>query len=347
MEKNIRIQAISETLENTIQSYSKIAVLVDENTKLNCYPLIKPHLISHIVIEIRSGEEHKNITTCNQIWQALTDNAFDRKSLLINLGGGVIGDMGGFCAATYKRGIDFIQVPTTLLSQVDASIGGKLGIDFGYFKNHIGVFQEPIKVLIDAIFLQSLPHRELRSGFAEVIKHCLIADKLAWNSLITKDLENQEWQEIITHSTAIKASIVAADPKEKGLRKILNFGHTVGHAIESFFLNHAEGRLLHGEAIAIGMICEAWLALQKGFISEAALTEIRDYIIKIYAHFSIREEDFEAITLNAFQDKKNENGVILCSLLQEIGEANYDIAISASEIEDSLRYYNSLFGHKT
>ncbi|TAH17293.1 MAG: 3-dehydroquinate synthase [Cytophagales bacterium] len=341
MEKNILIQPISTTLENATKSHSKIAVLVDENTKLHCYPKIKSCLQSHQVIEINSGEENKNITTCNQIWQALTDGAFDRKSLLINLGGGVIGDMGGFCAATYKRGIDFIQIPTTLLSQVDASIGGKLGIDFGRFKNHIGVFQEPIKVLIDATFLQSLPYRELRSGFAEVIKHCLIADKIAWEQLITRNLESQDWQHIIKHSTAIKSQIVAADPKEKGLRKILNFGHTVGHAVESFFLNRLEGRLLHGEAIAIGMICEAWLAVQKGFISPMALAEIESYIGKIYDHVSIREEDLKAISENAFQDKKNESGIILCSLLQEIGKANFDVAISAKEIKDSLKYYNS------
>lgn len=343
MEKNILIQPISTTLEDAAKQYSKIAVLVDENTKLHCYPKIKSYLRSHLIIEISSGEENKNITTCNQIWQALTDSAFDRKSLLINLGGGVIGDMGGFCAATYKRGIDFIQVPTTLLSQVDASIGGKLGIDFGHFKNHIGVFQEPVRVLIDATFLQSLPYRELRSGFAEVIKHCLIADKVAWKQLITKNLVQQDWQHIIKHSTEIKAQIVAADPKEKGLRKVLNFGHTVGHAVESFFLNHGEGRLLHGEAIAIGMICEAWLAVQKGFISHMELTEIENYISAIYDRVSIREEDLEAITENAFQDKKNESGVILCSLLQEIGKANFDVAISAKEIKDSLKYYIDIY----
>lgn len=341
MKSNILIQPISETLENAIQSYSKIAVLVDENTKAHCYPHIKPLLNSHLLIEIPSGEENKNIDTCNKIWQELTDNEFDRKSLLLNLGGGVIGDMGGFCAATYKRGIDFIQIPTTLLSQVDASVGGKLGIDFGIFKNHIGVFQEPIKVLIDATFLQTLSYRELRSGFGEVIKHCLIADKLAWKDLINKELEGQNWQEIIRHSVAIKAQIVEADPKEKALRKILNFGHTVGHAVESFFLTHTEGRLLHGEAIAIGMICETWLAAQRGFVSEAELSEIRDYIVKIYGRVSIKETDFELIVKNTSQDKKNESGVILCSLLKEIGLANFDIATSKNEIKESLRYYTN------
>ncbi len=341
MKANILIQPISETLKSAIQSYSKIAVLVDENTKQHCYPHIKALLTKHVLIEIPSGEENKNIDTCNKIWQELTDNEFDRKSLLLNLGGGVIGDMGGFCAATYKRGIDFIQLPTTLLSQVDASVGGKLGIDFGIFKNHIGVFQEPTKMLIDATFLQSLPYRELRSGFAEVIKHCLIADKLAWKNLITKELEEQNWEEIIKHSVAIKAKIVEADPKEKGLRKILNFGHTVGHAVESFFLMHPEGRLLHGEAIAIGMICETWLAAQRGFVSKAELEEIRDSIVKIYGRVGIKETDFELIVKNTSQDKKNESGIILCSLLQEIGLANFDIAASKDEIKESLRYYTN------
>jgi 3-dehydroquinate synthase len=335
------MQPIAGVLPEAIQSYAQIAVLVDENTKIHCYPLLKPHLNPHLLIEIWSGEENKNLQTCIQIWQQLTDNEFDRKSLLINLGGGVIGDMGGFCAATYKRGIDFIQIPTTLLAQVDASVGGKLGIDFGIFKNHIGVFQEPQKVLVDATFLQTLSYRELRSGFAEVIKHCLIADQEAWKMLITKDLEHQNWQEIIAHSLAIKNKVVEIDPRETGVRKILNFGHTVGHAVESFFL-YTKGKLLHGEAIAVGMICEAWLASEKGFIEKTELLEIQGYILSIYDKIDINEADFEAIIHNTFQDKKNEKGIVLCSLLAQIGKANYDILVSPTEIKASLMYYHRI-----
>jgi 3-dehydroquinate synthase len=339
--QNVLIQSIIETLPKFSQNYSNIAVLVDENTKNHCYPILQTLLPPHRLIEIQSGEEQKHLQTCTKIWQLLTDAEFDRKSLLINLGGGVIGDMGGFCAATYKRGIDFVQVPTTLLSQVDASVGGKLGIDFGAFKNHIGVFQEPAKVLIDTIFLKTLPQRELRSGFAEVIKHCLIADQYAWEKLIKKDLADQDWQEIVSHSVGIKYQIVMQDPKEKGLRKILNFGHTVGHAVEGFYLTCSqEEKFLHGEAIAIGMIAEAWLARQKGFISEEDLVQISRYIVHIFGKTHIKESYFDAIVKNAFQDKKNEKGIILASLLEKIGKANYDIPISPQEMSASLKFYN-------
>ena len=343
MHKDVLIQPLATTFPSLVRQYSKVAVLVDENTKKYCYPLLQPFLATHSLIEITSGEENKHIQTCMQIWQALTNQQFDRKSLLVNLGGGVIGDMGGFCAATYKRGIDFIQIPTTLLSQVDASVGGKLGIDFGSFKNHIGVFQEPKNVLIDATFLKTLPYRELRSGFAEVVKHCLIADKKAWEKLIKNNLEQQDWEEIIAHSVHIKNEVVEADPKEKGLRKILNFGHTVGHAVESFFLEQdVQNRLLHGEAIVIGMICEAWLAMQKGFIKEKELQTIEEYLLEIYKKVEIPTDSFDTIVENTFQDKKNEKGLILCSLLEEIGKANYDISISTEEIKASLAYYHSL-----
>jgi 3-dehydroquinate synthase len=341
--QNILIQPIKDSLPTTIQSYTQIAVLVDENTKVHCYPLLKDLLPTHQLIEIQSGEEQKNLETCTHIWKKLTEAEFDRKTLLINLGGGVIGDMGGFCAATYKRGIDFIQVPTTLLSQVDASVGGKLGIDFGAFKNHIGVFQEPIKVLVDTTFLRTLPFRELRSGFAEVIKHCLIADKQAWKKLITKDIQKQDWDSIVPHSIAIKYQVVSQDPKEKGLRKILNFGHTIGHAIEGFYLsNPLKSKLLHGEAIAIGMIAEAWLAVKKGFIQSTELAEIQHYILKIFGKSPIEISHFEPIAKNAFQDKKNENGVIMASLLAEIGKANYDIPITAEDIKESLAFYHEI-----
>ncbi|SFE56943.1 3-dehydroquinate synthase [Thermoflexibacter ruber] len=341
--QNILIQPIKDSLPELIQSYAQIAVLVDENTKTHCYPLLKDLLPKHQLIEIQSGEEQKNLNTCTQIWQKLTDAEFDRKALLINLGGGVIGDMGGFCAATYKRGIDFIQIPTTLLSQVDASVGGKLGIDFGAFKNHIGVFQEPAKVLIDTVFLQTLSFRELRSGFAEVIKHCLIADKQAWKDLISKDIHSQNWDKTVPHSISIKEKVVRQDPKEKGLRKILNFGHTIGHAVEGFYLtNPLTDKLLHGEAIAIGMIAEAWLAVKKGFIQSTELAEIQNYIIKTFGKIKIEVCHFEAIIKNAFQDKKNEKGIIMASLLAEIGKANYDIPITIDDIKEGLEFYNEI-----
>ena len=212
--------------------YSQILVLVDENTKTACLPILTKVLSSLplSVIEIQAGESHKNLDSCQLIWTAMLANNADRKSLLINLGGGVIGDMGGFCAATFKRGMDFIQVPTTLLAQVDASVGAKLGIDFMRIKNGIGLFQPPKLVCIYPHFLNTLDKRELYSGFAEVIKHALIADIKYWERLLKiKKLEaNQfDWASIIQHSVELKKSVVEADPLEKGLRKILHFGHTV------------------------------------------------------------------------------------------------------------------------
>ena len=204
---------------------SQIMVFVDTHTQAYCYPLLREYLPSHELFSIPPGEIHKNLTTCTGMWDVLTQKGFDRKGLVINLGGGVLGDMGGFVAATFKRGIPFIQVPTTLLSQVDASVGGKLGVDFHSFKNHIGIFQNPEAVLIHPGFLTTLPQEELRSGFAEVIKHHLIADKDAWKQLIVnKELNSLDFTSLIRHSVAIKSSIVEQDYKESGARKALNFG---------------------------------------------------------------------------------------------------------------------------
>ena len=190
---SVQISPISETLPAFLNAnpYTKIQVIVDENTFKYCYPTIKPFLGKHNLVKIKSGESEKNLDTCQKIWQAMTDHELDRHSLVIDLGGGVIGDMGGFCASTYKRGVDFIQIPTTLLSQVDASVGGKLGIDFQGFKNHIGVFHIPNTVLIDADFLKTLSYSELRSGFAEIIKHCLIMDGKKWEESVEKTLKNK------------------------------------------------------------------------------------------------------------------------------------------------------------
>lgn len=342
--ENVQINPLERAFFEQL-NYSKIAVLVDENTQQYCYPILKNLLPQpHVLIQIQSGEKHKNLETCTHIWQQMTDNQFDRKSLLLNLGGGVIGDMGGFCASTYKRGIDFIQIPTTLLSQVDASVGGKLGIDFQGFKNHIGVFRNPKKVLIDTQFLKTLPERELRSGFAEVIKHCLIADKDYWTKITAHDLHGQNWAEITQHSVQVKSNVVTQDPTEKGLRKILNFGHTIGHAIETSYMESDEvERLLHGEAIAIGMICEAFISVKKGFITQEIAEEIQHYILKTYGQVAVREDFMETIIQNTLQDKKNEGSTINASLLKNIGDCGFDIPIDAQEIQESIYYYNSLF----
>lgn len=313
-----------------------IAILVDENTKASC--LSSSSNEKYKIVEISSGEENKNLATCEQVWSFLTDNQFTRKSLLVNLGGGVIGDLGGFVASTFKRGIRFVNMPTTLLSQVDASLGGKLGVDFGPLKNHIGLFKDPDHVIVNSDFLSTLDERELKSGFAEVIKHTLIADTEQWQNLREKDFENQIWDEIIPRSIATKHQVVSADPLENGLRKILNFGHTLGHAVESHFLPTSQ-KLLHGEAIAVGMILESHLSLQMGWLSTSEFEEIKDYIDSIFS-LGAPLPSLEELMKYLLQDKKNDASGINFSLLDGIGKCKYDILVSSEMIVKSLQAYN-------
>jgi len=338
---SVIISPISESLKTflTTHDYSKIIVLTDTNTKRLCYPIIKDSLLKHTVITVKHGEENKNLQTCEIIWSAMTEAQLDRYALMINLGGGVIGDMGGFCAATYKRGIDFIQIPTTLLSQVDASVGGKLGIDFQGFKNHLGVFTLPNAVLIDPIFLKTLSEREKRSGFAEILKHCLIQDVNKWNEIRGKDLSEQNLPDLIAHSVEIKKKVVEQDPTEKGLRKILNFGHTLGHAIETFFLPEGKKRLFHGEAIATGMVCESHIAYKRGLIDERTLEQIEEFIFSIYGKVDIAEADFDAIIGLTLQDKKNKGKEVRFSLINAAGSCLYDIVVKKNEMKKALEYY--------
>jgi 3-dehydroquinate synthase len=339
--KHIIIQSGPAHLQQgflTSQKYTQVAVLMDEHTQSDCYPLLATALPIHQTIIVPAGEEFKNLDTCTKVWQKLTDLAFDRHSLLIILGGGVLGDLGGFCASTYKRGIDFILIPTTLLSQVDASVGGKLGIDFQHYKNHIGVFQEPVYTLIVSDFLKTLPERELRSGFAEVIKHCLISDKEMWQKVSAKAMEKQSWDELIRHSVSFKYSVIAKDPKERGLRKILNFGHTIGHAVESYLLASVD-RIFHGEAIAVGMVTESFIAYEKGLIAQSELDQITAYVLKVFGKVSLPAHDQLMPVIG--QDKKNKGGSILMALPKGIGSAIWDIETSEGEIKGSLDYYRS------
>ncbi|QNF34074.1 3-dehydroquinate synthase [Adhaeribacter swui] len=345
MSENIHIgldapEQIQEFLKN--RAFDKVAVLVDENTQANCYNLLRPYLPEHTLITIKSGEENKTLATCEQVWQKLTDMQASRWSVLVNVGGGVIGDLGGFCAGVFKRGIYFVQVPTTLLSQVDASVGGKTGVDFNGLKNHLGVFQEPLKVFIYPEFLKTLSSREVKSGYAEIIKHWLIADAASFEEQRYIGLMTENWTKLITDSVAVKARVVAADPKENGLRKILNFGHTIGHALETYLLNQPGRRLLHGEAIAVGMLCESYLSVQKGLLSQADLSKIETFLFSVYEKVTVEPNEYAAIARLALQDKKNTGSTINCTLLAQIGEAVYDQPITLAEIELALKYYHSL-----
>ncbi|SDK24698.1 3-dehydroquinate synthase [Catalinimonas alkaloidigena] len=323
------------------RSYSKIAVLTDTNTQRDCYPLLAEVLPPHVTYTVPAGEQHKHLATCQQIWHFLTEQQFDRHGVVLNLGGGVMGDMGGFCAATYKRGVDFVQLPTTLLAQVDASVGGKLGVDFEGYKNHVGVFAQPAAVLIGTDFLRTLPTRELRSGFAEVIKHCLIADAQQWEALRQVPFAQQDWLALVEHSVAIKSGITERDPKEKGERKLLNFGHTVGHAVESWLLAHPDRAILHGEAIAVGMICEGYLSVQQSGLSEADFRTMQTWLLDLYGKVTLSADDIAGIVPLARQDKKNRDGIIRSVLLEAPGRARYDQSIAETAMVEALAYYQT------
>lgn len=309
-------------------SYNQLAILVDENTKRDCLPVfLKETNIDSILIEIPSGEEYKNLESCQLIWNALSSHQFDRNSLLISLGGGVIGDMGGFAASTYKRGIDFIQIPTSLLAMADASVGGKLGINFAYLKNQIGLFNNPRAVLINPIFLNSLPKNQLLSGFAEVVKHALIIDKHYWKEIKNTPLEKMNWESIIHQSVMIKNNIVMQDKLEKGERKKLNFGHTFGHAIESFYLEQ-RNPILHGEAISLGMILECNLSK----INNKEKEEISSFISNT---FSIpKRPPLRALLEWIKNDKKNRNEKINITLLKCIGSSLINQEFTVDELLD-------------
>ena len=306
-------------------NYSKIFILVDENTSQYCLPHLLNNLATEIeieIIELEVGEIHKNIATCTEVWGALSELGGDRKSILINLGGGVISDLGGFVACTFKRGIDFINIPTTLLSMVDASIGGKNGVDLGNLKNQIGIIREPKAVIVDTQFLNTLPQNEMRSGLAEMLKHGLIFDKKYWDKFKNiKDLITEDLNELIHQSIEIKNTIVCEDLTENGIRKSLNFGHTLGHAIESYFLeNDNKTSLLHGEAIAVGMILESFITREKELLTKEEYQEIKYIINDIFERVEFSQIDIEKIIELLIFDKKNEFGKVQFALLDGIGK---------------------------
>ena len=318
-------------------TYDRIMVLCDENTRKHCVPLLT-NLIPHFqIIEIASGETHKNWETCMQIWEALVSNHFTRNSLLINVGGGVITDMGGFAASVYKRGIKCIQIPTSLLAMVDASIGAKTGIDFQNIKNTLGTFYEAELTIIDPIFLQTLDKRQIISGFAEMLKHGLIADKAYFHQLLDYSFENTiDWPLLIQQSLHIKSSIVAQDPTEKGLRKTLNFGHTIGHAIESYYLEK-ENALLHGEAILYGMIAALFLSSKKFNYTSAFISALENFTEKHLSTAKIKI-DITQVMKYIQQDKKNKGDQFLFVLLDAENQILYDIPCSQNEIIEALNY---------
>lgn len=336
--------ALDKFQEFTNANYDtcKKFILVDENTHNYCLPKIDLSvdcLKNTEIIEIESGEQNKTLEIASSLWQTLSERKADRDSLIINLGGGVLCDIGGFVASTFKRGIDFINIPTTLLAQVDASVGGKTGIDFENIKNQIGVFANPSAVFIFPYFLDTLEKPHILSGFAEVIKHALIYDLPYWNKIKKTNLSKQtDFYSLIYKSIEIKNEIVLRDPFEKNLRKCLNFGHTIGHAVESFFLE-TNRPILHGEAVAIGIVCETYLSLKKLQLTLDELNDIVSLINVIYPYQLIERDDYHRLIEFMKHDKKNKKSQISFTLLDKIGSAQIDQSCSVDEIIDALDFY--------
>lgn len=322
--------------------FSKTFILTDTNTAAHCLPkLIEqyPEAAGWAHLCIPEGEKHKNIHTCLSVWEQLSKNGADRMSLLVNLGGGVVTDLGGFVACTYQRGIPFINIPTTLLAMVDASVGGKTGVDLGSLKNQIGVIRDPHLVLVWPEYLSTLDSRQVRSGFAEMLKHGLIRDRSYWDTLKRK-VHLRDLDPFISRSIHIKNEVVQSDPTERNLRKVLNFGHTLGHAIESYFLeNEKVETILHGEAIAAGMIMEAHLSTQYCGLSMEECDEIRDVIRKFFPGIPIETEHRKPILDLLRFDKKNADGKVLFSLLERIGQASYNVEVTGDQLHAALDYY--------
>lgn len=324
------------------QNYSSVVVLTDHNTRKYCYPILKEIISEYnpIEVSIKPGEINKKWETCMEIWDKMSSKAIDRNAVLINLGGGVITDMGGFAGALYKRGIDFINIPTSLLAMVDASVGGKTGIDFNGYKNFLGIFQSPELVIVDPVFLNTLPVNQLYAGWAEMLKHGLVADKKYLLNLIQypalEEINPRQFKKLIKKSIAIKQGIVEKDPKDKGVRAILNFGHTIGHALETHYLLDQKDLLLHGEAVAIGMKQESILSYDLGKISKEDMLMIEYCLDKYYQ--PLFEKTAKVLKSKKWlkyleQDKKNSNGKLNFALLKKIGKADFQCVVDINKLK--------------
>ena len=339
------IDATIEQMYSTAK-YDGCFVLCDTNTEKVVLPQIKSPIIKQAkVITIEAGDTHKNIESLCHVWQKLSDMKASRSSLLINLGGGMVSDLGGFAAATFKRGIEFVNIPTTLLAAVDAAVGGKTGINFNGLKNEVGVFAPAHTVIISTLFFKTLPREELLSGYAEMLKHSLIDAPEHYNRLLDFDILNYDAEELLQllrHSVNIKNRIVAEDPDEKGVRKALNLGHTVGHAFESHALHHGNP-IPHGYAVAWGLIAELVLSHRRFAFPSNSIYDMARYIEQCYGSYFITCDDYDELYNYMLHDKKNENGVINFTLLCNIGEPIINCPTDRKEIDVALDMYRDLF----
>lgn len=331
-----------EYSERYLEKFPRIIVLVDENVAVHCLPVFQERLPSvniSGIINIRAGEEKKNLEASMYIWNELTRLKVDRDALIVNLGGGVVSDIGGFTAATFKRGLQFINYPTTLLGMIDAAIGGKTGIDFGKYKNQVGLFVDPVGVIIDPIFLKTLDEKQLQSGFAELLKYALITDLDLWEMVkgIRYD-QITEWNRIIVKAARDKIDIVKHDAFEKGIRRNLNFGHTIGHSFESYYL--MAGRPVpHGLAIAAGMLCETYISSKLHGIDCEVVNEIVSMINLNFHQLDIKHEQIPELFEIMMQDKKVRGGKLQFSLLKRLGKTVHNCEVDDELVKESLHFY--------
>jgi len=330
--------------------HDKIFVLTDTNTRDKCLPVIAPALEAFDAeyITVDAGDMKKNIEQAAIIWDALSSRGASRNSLLVNLGGGMVTDLGGFAGATFKRGIHNLNIPTTLMASVDAAVGGKTGINFQGLKNEIGSFYQPDCVIIDCVFLHTSDHDNILSGYAEMLKHGLISDRPTYTDIIAFDVDSKtldidRLSELVRVSVAIKERIVTADPREQGVRKALNFGHTIGHAIES--LSFAKNSpLLHGYAVAAGMVCELYLSHKSCDLPVDILRQVTNFVKERYPSFIIGCNDYEEIGELIKHDKKNDSGNINFTLLGDIGDIRINQQIDAELVKESIDFYRENIG---
>ena len=331
------VNAISEC------EHDHIFVLTDETTQQLCWPKIKNFkaLKNSTPIIIKATDTHKNLDTLSQVWQALSNGGATRHSLMINLGGGMVTDLGGFAASTFKRGIDFINIPTTLLAMVDASVGGKTGINFGGLKNEIGVFSDSRFVIINTQFLDTLDHDNICSGYAEMLKHGLISDERTWAELVTFDLDTpdlSQLQRMVAESIKVKERIVEADPHEHGIRKALNLGHTMGHAFESFAMRRGTP-ILHGYAVAYGLISELYMSARKTAFPTDRMHQTVRFIRENYGTINITCDDYPTLIELMHHDKKNTSGIINFTLLGNVGDIRINQTANEEEIKEALDFF--------
>lgn len=347
--------AISDYLQKFRDQKEKIFILVDTNTRQYCLPVLLanvPALQYSEILEIKDGEDQKKIETIISLWEKLSAHSPGRNALLINLGGGVVTDLGGFAASTFKRGIRYVNIPTTLMGMVDAGIGGKTGINFGQIKNQIGTFYLPAAVFIFPGFLSTLPAYHLKSGYGEIIKYALVADEGLWDGIkyshfsefTAHPFDESQWNFFIDKSVQIKTGFINSDFTEHGVRAVLNFGHTIGHAMEALSMTSGHRLLSHGHAIAMGIICESWLSVQKAGLSGQTLEEIISVILSDFDIFPVSEKDMIQLLSLLQHDKKRRGEEIRFSLIEQPGKALYGITCSPSLIKDSVNYYNKLAG---